>query len=391
MTWKHSILPANANRLLAQICIWHIFELEGKRHVGLRTYSACSWTTHFKNASIEDDQDAVEKVMRMCEPTSDQFKTWARFSNDEELPAMRDSLSVASSLGLAIIVKALVNRHAQVNGNTQAKDGNGWTPLHWAASRQRETVAQLLIKAGADVNAKSTDDATPLHTALSRENLAMIRLLLDAGADVNARSRTRFTPLHLATLGGFDAAVKQLLRAGARDDWWDGSPSTARLLRNAGVRLEVRDRYFELPLFLAFAARQIPVLRVMFAEGASVDKANVWGFTLLTQACMEGYDEVIPVLLEAGADVNRGYPEAGVTALHRACSHGYTTIVQLLLGAGARPNAGTLQGETPLSQASYDGRNDIVKLLLSAGADVERMSDLMADVMRFLKLPCGAT
>lgn len=39
----------------------------------------------------------------------------------------------------------------------------GWTPLHEACNHGHYAVAQILVKAGANVNARGLDDDTPLH------------------------------------------------------------------------------------------------------------------------------------------------------------------------------------------------------------------------------------
>ena len=60
-----------------------------------------------------------------------------------------------------------------------------WIPIHWAATKGREDVLDLLIKTGADVN--STDDVK--CTALMRcTTNGCIKLLLEVGADVNMKN-----------------------------------------------------------------------------------------------------------------------------------------------------------------------------------------------------------
>lgn len=41
----------------------------------------------------------------------------------------------------------------------------GWSPLHEACNHGWLEVAELLLRAGADVNARGLDDDTPLHDA----------------------------------------------------------------------------------------------------------------------------------------------------------------------------------------------------------------------------------
>jgi hypothetical protein len=108
-------------------------------------------------------------------------------------------------------VKELLERGA----NPNAKDKNGWTPLHHAASVGSLDIAMLLINKGADVNAKSEKDvnilsdifndiatintgSTPLHVAAYKGNLPVVELLLESGADPNVVDRGGRTPAVLA-------------------------------------------------------------------------------------------------------------------------------------------------------------------------------------------------
>jgi cytohesin len=50
--------------------------------------------------------------------------------------------------------------------DVNAKDEEGWTPLHIAAIRGNKEIAELLIAKGADVNAKDDDGDTPLDQAI---------------------------------------------------------------------------------------------------------------------------------------------------------------------------------------------------------------------------------
>ena len=66
--------------------------------------------------------------------------------------------------------------------------------MHRAAYRVHKEIAELLIAEGADVNAKNVDGWTPLHSAAAgRKEIA--ELLIANGADVNAKDDKGRTPL----------------------------------------------------------------------------------------------------------------------------------------------------------------------------------------------------
>ncbi len=73
-------------------------------------------------------------------------------------------------------------------GNTHRHVPDGWVPA----------VAFLVEALGADVNARDHNGYTPLHHAASRGDVALIRYLVSKGADVKAVARTGQTTVDMA-------------------------------------------------------------------------------------------------------------------------------------------------------------------------------------------------
>jgi ankyrin repeat protein len=85
-----------------------------------------------------------------------------------------------------------VKQHLAAGADVNAKDENGWTPLHWAAISFDKEVSEYLITMGADVNAAETvSGMTPLHFAAAGDQKEIVELLLASGADVNAKDEPR--------------------------------------------------------------------------------------------------------------------------------------------------------------------------------------------------------
>lgn len=113
--------------------------------------------------------------------------------------------------------------------NVNVAQGDGMTALHWAAERGDVSMANLLIKARANLKAATRNGGyTPLHVASKDGNAAVVRTLIRAGSDVNAMTATGATALHLAAASGSADAVTALLDKGAdvnaKESEWGQTP-----------------------------------------------------------------------------------------------------------------------------------------------------------------------
>lgn len=128
-------------------------------------------------------------------------------------------LSYATRNGHVGIVSLLLSHGANVN----AKQLDGYTPLHEAAAAGHTNVAKLLLNAGADINAKTIvpppidgetpkeyelheldaarlegEGFTPLHAAASAGHLNIVRILMVKGANLKAMAMGKYSPARLA-------------------------------------------------------------------------------------------------------------------------------------------------------------------------------------------------
>lgn len=112
------------------------------------------------------------------------------------------------------------------------------------------------------------------------------------------------------------------------------------------------------------------------ALGMPVDVMDTNSRTLLVTAAFTANTNAIRALLKLGADPNRAM-HTGMTALIYAAGEGHDDIVAMLLGAGAKTDSylhirgSALEGYTPMHFACLQGRTNAVKLLLDYGADPE--------------------
>jgi ankyrin repeat protein len=103
-------------------------------------------------------------------------------------------LMMAAIEGQLQLVETLVLKNkAEVNKT-------GWTPLHYACTTGKLSVAEFLVSKGAKVNALSQSETTPLMMAVGSGNDQLIKFLLDNGADLRMRNHEGYSAIDVATL-----------------------------------------------------------------------------------------------------------------------------------------------------------------------------------------------
>lgn len=109
----------------------------------------------------------------------------------------------------------------------------------------------------------------------------------------------------------------------------------------------------------------------------------------LNGASFHGYWKLCQYLIEQGANVNHPLPDTGETPLHAALckvdQSKFTQVVKVLLENGADPNSITnasvptdafmrdigTRSETPLHRAAAFATEEVIQLLLDAGAKID--------------------
>jgi uncharacterized protein len=131
----------------------------------------------------------------------------------------------------------------------------------------------------------------------------------------------------------------------------------------------------------------VSAIRFLLANGESL--ASLGDNLDLNGAAFHGHWRLCQFLIENGADVNCPQPDTGETPLHAATCKAnrpaYSLVLKVLLGNGANPNCATkasvetgafmrdarTKAETPLHRAAAFGTEEAIQLLLDAGAKLD--------------------
>lgn len=124
------------------------------------------------------------------------------------------------------------------------------------------------------------------------------------------------------------------------------------------------------PLDFAVDCNKKEIVALLIESGADVNRLNEDGYAPIHKALRRDFLEIAKLLLLAkNADVNIRSNGNKWTPLHKAALDGHEEIVELLIKKGANVNITNPVNETPLHDAAKEGHKKIVELLLNAGAD----------------------
>lgn len=131
-----------------------------------------------------------------------------------------------------------------------------------------------------------------------------------------------------------------------RDTLVDRGPRQKRVTS----KLTKKNEMGETPLHRACIDGNIKDARKLLEKGHPVDPRDHCGWLPIHEASNHGFDEIVELLIEHGANLNdRGGEKCdGTTPLHDACSNAFPKVIKLLIRKGANVAALDSSGNTPI-------------------------------------------
>lgn len=231
------------------------------------------------------------------------------------------------------------------------------TPLLIAIQFEQFETVKFLVENGVDINmgtGSSIYHVSPLRTALERGNREIVKLLLGA---------------KYIDLNGYDSHNESVLATSLSH-----YPDFISMLMEAGCDPNCTDRFGRTPLTLMANSRNTNMVKLLIQHGADVNKKDFSNTVALLKSVRLGDIETAAVLLEAGADPNFCSQFENKSLITQACSNGYTDIVRLLIKHGGDVNLMSGRRYGAIHYAAWNGQNEIVKLLLDAGAEYDNQT-----------------
>ena len=372
--------------------------------------------------------------------------------------------STPESRGNTAIIKAAQRNHSDVievlvrmakDIIIDAKTKDGETALWFISEHENLESLKFLHKNGAKINTADSAGRSVLVTTFFHKNREVLEYLVANGADINHVNNYGGTTLTEAVSGLDSEDGKTLfkflekfltfkpnldlqkivqnnggesaLHVAARNEGVEG----AALLLDHGATIDLKNLAFGgTPLYMAASLNRIEVAKLLIKRDAKLDIFSTLGLTPLMSAVIRADEEMVKILVDAGATINAKSPVNilsaplvdaasspdpfkhdanlaiieylldhkgdadfqsgnGSTALMAAAqksntSQGYERA-ELLIDKGANLDIVNNKGETALMIAAGAGNEKLVKLLMEKGADAQKKNGAGETVMNYAK------
>ena len=258
--------------------------------------------------------------------------------------------------------------------------------LALACSLGNVEAVRLLVKAGADVNIAGSDGKTLLRYTCEKEEhkpelLEILDILIENGADINESDNMGCTPLYYACLADDTKMVYRLIHEGCSVNikTVEGDSPMKVACRNAEYWFfwKGRDTHGACCPVDPNEFAPVQIIKLLLQNGSDPGEA-----TCLPTAVQFGAINLVKELLNYSMNVNM-MDQSERSPLGCACSSAKVdaSVVEMLLQQGADVNkGGGWRKQKPVIFAYAHNSVEKIRLLLSYGAEIteDEMTDLVS-------------
>jgi hypothetical protein len=280
---------------------WH----EDPRIRGTKVHDFSSWSRKIdrgesysnpatsKSSNLKDAHEDVPSRLSSNDATL-QHAAVAETSEVESTSNSEKYSSLATQLYDAVegenldqVKKLLLSETYLIRNSIDRPGGHHGTALHAAAYYDNESVVNLLLNHGADVNANCGHYGTALQAAaastvgrLDKCSTSMIELLIQRGADVNAKGGVYGTALHAAA-----ASLRSK----------EFQSRAVQHLLDRGADVNATGGYYHTALQAAAANGSAELLQLLLERGADLSiKGGYYGTAIIAAAGLDDNLKILP-------------------------------------------------------------------------------------------------
>ncbi|KAF4501632.1 ankyrin 1 [Fusarium agapanthi] len=260
--------------------------------------------------------------------------------------ADRTALEIAAIWGDFTTLEVMLSRKEEIERMFHDPDLH---PVNLAVEYENKKCLALLLSHGFSPNVATLKGDTALRMAIQNTRLDLCKMLLESNADPDLTPDKANTPLIQAISEGDLDIVKLLIENKATVDKREAPP---------------HDGWSRTPLQVAVDWNRPEIVQYLLGKGADPDARDSDGIPIICAAVSGGHTNMVQWLVDANADVNVVYLDSKITSLHEAYPH--PEIVRLLLEHGADINRGNADSRTALNFAIVTNNLATVQMLLEA-------------------------
>jgi len=217
-------------------------------------------------------------------------------------------------------------------------------------------------------------DENGIGNAVLSADTVLVELFIAAGYDVNSYENPKTAPLMLSTRRSYWPTMELLIDAGARAEGLPGvliAPATRgdvktmSMLLDVGAEIDTPESSGKTAVLRAIENHKTESVRFLLDAGAKPDGnpgGGRYGTNPLIEAIKADQGEIVDLLIDAGADVDRLGGMPMVTPLIAAARRNQTETLDRLLAAGADPGK-TVSGLDAIQAAERAGHTELAQRL----------------------------